>query len=94
MFDCYISILRFVIVGMSLLVGLGVVYAWAWVQSNKLLEKERYSNSLLHSKVKSQVNEIETLRAKNNFLLNCIKEKDESLRRALAAVRDKVDTEV
>ena len=122
MIDYYGFVLKFVLFILSSLSLIGAFCSVGWMLSDRELKKERYCNSMLHSKVKSQANEIETLRAKNNFLLNCIKEKDAkikndtekieslcaeklkldeeiyelegSLHRALAAVRDKVDTEV
>ena len=86
MFDYYISILNFVVVIFAGLALIGAFCSVGWMISDRELKKERFSNSLLHSKVKSQANEIETLRAKNNFLSNRVVEEYESIKRTTADV--------
>lgn len=80
MIDYYISVLNFAIIILAGLALIGAFCSVGWMLSDRELKKERFCNSMLHSKVKAQAREIETLRAKNNFLLNRVSEVTDDLK--------------
>ena len=79
MLDYYSSIVKLAIFVLSGLSITGAFCSVGWLLSDRELKKERFCNSMLHNKVKVQNNEIESLKAKNYFLLNRISEVKENV---------------
>lgn len=105
MLEYYSWILKLAIFVFSGLTIIGAFCSVGWLLTERELKKERFFNSALHNKVRSQSLEIENLKAKNNFLLNRVGEEkakaaefefekislEDRLQKALGAVRSQVD---
>ena len=79
MLEYYSWILKLAIFVFSGLTIIGAFCSVGWLLSEKELKKTRALNNILHSKVRSQSLEIESLKAKNGFLLNRVIESTEDL---------------
>jgi len=79
MLEYYSWILKLAIFILSGLTVTGAFCSVGWLLSEKELKKTRALNNILHSKVRIQSLEIESLKARNGFLLSRVVEETENL---------------